>query len=369
MKHTLAFINPASFWDTDKTVLRHLTNCFNVHFFFIYNPTKSNQIEDEVRFYCKQYGIVCHLFPRTIRQRSIKNISYYYRMIQEINATNPSLIYHCSNEFLFNLLLKCFAKTNNIVLGIHDVQIHSLEKSVSNLMRKWSRDISYSINKSNCVFSKNQAELYRELKGRDAVCLGMSCKDFGKSSLIPSNIKDGVRLLFFGSIHPYKGLHILIDALEQLADKGICNIHLTVAGKGLFWDTCKSLIKHPELYNLQIRFIDDKEVPNLMSSHHFLALPYMNATQSGPLLAALNYSLPIIAPNFGCFKDTYNPNAAFLYKENELQKTLEKVSQTTTEEYEKMRAECNNLKTLFSEEKIAHNYIEYFTKLIEDSYS
>ena len=161
-------------------------------------------------------------------------------------------------------------------------------------------------------------------------------------------------------INKYKGLDLLISALEQLKSEGICNISLTIAGKGIFWSTCEQLIKTPEMYNLQIRFIDNEEIPDLMSSHHFLVLPYRDATQSGPLATAVAYELPVIAPNFGCFKETYSNKSALLYEQGHIKEALTEVSNMTGDKYEDMRNACKMLKDAYSEEEIAKNYIKCF---------
>ena len=59
-----------------------------------------------------------------------------------------------------------------------------------------------------------------------------------------------------------------------------------------------------------------------MSSHHFLALPYRDATQSGPLATAIAYELPILAPRFGYFMETYTDDSAILYKHGDIENAL-----------------------------------------------
>ena len=159
---------------------------------------------------------------------------------------------------------------------------------------------------------------------------------------------------------------MLIDAIEELYADGIKNVSLTIAGKGNAWSDCQKRIKHNDLFNLKIRFVDNAEIPDLFSTHHFLVLPYRDATQSGPLLTSLFYGLPIIAPNFGCFSDTYNEESAILYKQGSLKEAIYIASNITVDDYRVKVENCRKIRDTFSEETIAKKYIGYFNGLIEN---
>ena len=118
------------------------------------------------------------------------------------------------------------------------------------------------------------------------------------------------------------------------------------------------------MYNLQVRFIENNEIPDLMSTHHFLVLPYRDATQSGPLATAVAYELPVIAPNFGCFSETYTTESAMLYSQGNLVEALKRVAVITNEEYQYMKIACKKVKEANSEERIAENYIRCFNRLM-----
>ena len=148
--------------------------------------------------------------------------------------------------------------------------------------------------------------------------------------------------------------------MEHLRSQGVSNLSLTIAGRGCSWSACKLLIKTQEMYNLQVRFIENNEIPDLMSPHHFLVLPYRDVTQSGPLATAVAYELPVIAPNFGCFSETYTKESAMLYSQGNLVEALKSVADISNEEYQYMKKACNKVKEANSEEHIAENYIHCF---------
>ena len=362
MKKTLVYLNPDCFTDTDLTVLKHLTNDFRVVWYYIHESKKTTNkltIEDAEQ-YAHQNGIELNIVDPKVRNRSVKNLWFYLRIAKEINKIHPDVVFHCERNPYWAIAIKIRLKCRKVILGVHDAKSHSYSFSISMLLERLTRDFVLYEHKYFVTFSEGQKELFKREYARDSYMVGMSYKYFGDSKLKRDNIGNGVKLLFFGSINKYKGLDLLISALEQLKSEGICNISLTIAGKGIFWSTCEQLIKTPEMYNLQIRFIDNGEIPDLMSSHHFLVLPYRDATQSGPLATAVAYELPVIAPNFGCFKETYSSKSALLYEQGYIKEALSEVSNMTGDKYEDMRNACKMLKDAYSEEEIAKNYIKCF---------
>jgi len=194
--------------------------------------------------------------------------------------------------------------------------------------------------------------------------VGMSVKSCGSSEKHPSHIAEGVKLLFFGRIEYYKGLDLIIAAIERLYEKGISNIQLSVYGKGPFWNSCESLVKTKNLYNLNIRFVNTSEIPDLFSTHHFLVLPYRDATQSGPLMIAANYGMPIFAARLEGFLQIYPETCGNYYEVRELDDALLKLSKMTDQEYDNLRKNVVKLSELYSPSAIAQNYIQFFENII-----
>ena len=90
-----------------------------------------------------------------------------------------------------------------------------------------------------------------------------------------------------------------------------------------------------------------------MCSHHFLILPYRDVTNSGPMMIALNYNLPIIAPKIGCFNDVYTEENAVLYAPEKLYQALISVNEMKNSEYLSMKKSCCELSAKYIELVIA----------------
>lgn len=367
IKPTLVYYCEDCHADNDTTVLKYIAKKYRVICFYLYESLQAKTMRynpKEMQSYADQYGITLEIVDPKMRRRNPKNILFYRTLAKRINKYNPDIVYACEFFPFWRLTYK-YIKCEHMVYGIHDVLPHYenagfIKSWILNQKEKWIKTKFNNI----VTFSQNQHELLKEHFGKESDMVGMSYKYFGKPTQPLPPFAGKIHLLFFGIISNYKGLDLLIQALEELRTEGVNNLQLTIAGKGGDWDECKPFIKTPEMYNLQVRFIENEEIPNLMNTHHFLVLPYRTATQSGPLVAALGYSLPIVAPMFGCFTDTLNEDTAILYPQGELKEALRKVSTMQPEEYEQMRTAMSSLREKYSEENIAANYINTFKKVL-----
>ncbi len=106
-------------------------------------------------------------------------------------------------------------------------------------------------------------------------------------------------LLFFGLIRSYKGLDILIEAMDYLDD----SFQLIIAGESYgSFDKYTGLIEKSALKDNIIvmeQYIPDKLVSVLFSAADVLVLPYRSATQSGVVALAYQMELQMIATDVG----------------------------------------------------------------------
>lgn len=358
----LVYINPGSFFDTDVTVLHHLSKVYDVIWYPIIQTRQDSTISEETLLeYAKSNGIDCHLTKVDYRLRDIRNLFLYCRIIIEARNANADILFTCYKQIYLLVAMKLFFPISKIVYGFHDVLPHTGARTKI-VLRMVEMATSWF---SNFVtFSKGQQNVLKDTYGKKSFLLGMSSKYLGSSRLEVPPIDNGIKLLFFGSIIKYKGVDLLIRALEELYVEGVRNITVTIAGKGEGWGACEAYIKNKDLFRTDIRFIDNNEIPDLVCSHHFLVQPYRDVTNSGPLMIAIAYGLPVVAPNIGCFAELLNEESAVLYEQGFLKDGLKKISAMTQEEYDAMRSGMTKLKEEYSEETIAKKYIDCFGNII-----
>jgi glycosyltransferase involved in cell wall biosynthesis len=108
-------------------------------------------------------------------------------------------------------------------------------------------------------------------------------------------------LLTFGSIRPYKGVDLALDALAQV-DRSL-RVRLVVAGRS--WDGGDELRAQAERLGLdgrvefRERFIPSEEAALLFGAADASLLPYRSASQSGVVQLSFAYGRPVIATRVG----------------------------------------------------------------------
>lgn len=122
------------------------------------------------------------------------------------------------------------------------------------------------------------------------------------------NVDDKI-ILFFGFIRKYKGLDILLEAMNVLKNRSTVNgqqstdVKLLIAGE--FYEDKKIYEDIIDKNNLQssiilrTTFISDSEVKYYLSAADFVIQPYRNATQSGVTPLAYHFEKPMLVTNVG----------------------------------------------------------------------
>lgn len=133
-------------------------------------------------------------------------------------------------------------------------------------------------NLSNCRYNKEQA---KEKLGVSGNCL-----------------------LFFGFVRPYKGLDVLLDAMDLCDNK---NMTLMVVGE--FWKDKQKYIDKIARYRIGPRVkIIDRYIPNEEIGLYFAAAnivvqPYVSASGSGVCQTAYGFDRPVIATDVGSLSE------------------------------------------------------------------
>ncbi|HSR38720.1 MAG TPA: glycosyltransferase, partial [Phnomibacter sp.] len=107
-------------------------------------------------------------------------------------------------------------------------------------------------------------------------------------------------LLFFGLIRQYKGLDLLLQAMQQVTDP---SIKLLIAGE--YYDEpakYESLLQHPAVKDRVLphtTFVANDDVKYFVGAADCVVQPYRHATQSGVTPVAYHFEIPMIVTNVG----------------------------------------------------------------------
>ncbi len=116
---------------------------------------------------------------------------------------------------------------------------------------------------------------------------------------IPEEKHDGIRLLFFGFVRPYKGLKVMLKAMELLPEVVKLDIVGDFGGKREEYDALIDEYKIGERINIRDGYVPDKEVQVYFKRCDAVVLPYIEATQSGIAQIAFGFEKPVIATTAG----------------------------------------------------------------------
>ena len=111
------------------------------------------------------------------------------------------------------------------------------------------------------------------------------------------------RVLFLGRIHEYKGLALLLQSLELLDRQGHI-VKLTIAGSGNLAPYSEALLRRADVQIIN-EWIDDATVLKLLGEHDILALPYLEASQSGVAIDAQWGAMPAVATPAGALPQQF----------------------------------------------------------------
>ncbi|MBP6455539.1 MAG: glycosyltransferase family 4 protein [Chitinophagaceae bacterium] len=206
---------------------------------------------------------------------------------------------------------------------VHDVENLSNDKDTFRrlILNKWCKKL---IVQNKFSFDALCINEYEHLKTKTTII------PHGNFHSLPSNISkeearkklnlalDKKYILFFGQIKEVKGLEILLQAMPMIGN----TINLVIAGKPWKNDLSKydKIITDNNLQHRIIsmyRFIDNDERDLLFSATDVNVIPYKKIFQSGVLLMALSYKLPVIASRLLPFQEFLEDKKDVLFFENE----------------------------------------------------
>lgn len=119
-----------------------------------------------------------------------------------------------------------------------------------------------------------------------------------------------LEVLFFGFIRPYKGLNVLLDAIQELDDR---EVFVTIVGESWDLDESASIeaVRKRMGANLEVRleYVADEVAATYFDRADIVVLPYLSATGSGVVALAYRYGKPVLASEVGGLKDAVVPGS------------------------------------------------------------
>ncbi|WP_069660332.1 glycosyltransferase family 4 protein [Arcticibacter eurypsychrophilus] len=361
------YLSSSAFSDNQINLLHHFPKEYEITYGVIIPNKNSNYSEKELADYCNQHHIKLVPFPLKYRFRDPRLLLTYYKIITTVKKANPDVIFVANFDQLYlNILLLLLDKKRTII-AMHDVINHS--KTAFNRLTTLGKKVLINRFEKFLTYSQPQANLLKEIFNKKEVyCIPLPLIGFGK--LPDLKKKEGITFLFFGNILHYKGLDLLLEAVSRLGIK-YQNFRLLIAGRCLNWEQqYKPLILNKDQVSAHIGFIENHQIPSYFAEADYIVLPYRDTTQSGPLMIAYNYNVPILASNAAGFNEFFESGTSGymfdLNKPNDLDRLLEEAILRNPSDYlnlKEKQAEYTN--EHFAMSKLVQSYQHMFDDVAE----
>jgi glycosyltransferase involved in cell wall biosynthesis len=335
----LAIITPSVFSENQLQIIKRLNKEINVLYCVLVPNKNSNFSDNELSAFCENNKIKYSTFVLKYRFRNPRLFKTYINIFSIVKTHKPDIILIVNfNDLYFNMSM-AFLPPSKTIVAIHDVVNHS--GTAFNAIGNLSKQILIKRFRHFLVYSATQAGfLQNRIPTKTITTIPLPLIDFGEIYFHKNEIKKKVTFLFFGNINSYKGLDILLNATNKLFERNK-NFNLVIAGRCMTWEAdYKNKIIYPEYIKMHIRFIDNSEIANFFNNADYLILPYRDVTQSGPLMIAYNYNLPVLS-SFAIGKSELFSNSITGYTFNledidDIIRVLEEAVNRSKYEYEQL---------------------------------
>src|ERR1035437_845714 len=240
------------------------------------------------------------IYPdRWFQKIFFQDFYYAYLLANYIKKSEYDLVHIIHTSKRFWIFFYFFMDKRKIIQTLHEVTSHEaktpfFDKWILKLLIKYSTPIIFHSNISKSRFVEFRKSLRpKKIKEDNLTMIRFGLYEtyqlYAGQSIKINN--DKIKILNFGRIVPYKGIHLLIEAVKLLQDQ--YPIHLVVAGSGYSYFDFNGI----NSYKFINKIISNEEIVNLIQECDLVVLPYISASQSGIPMTVYLFNKPIVASN------------------------------------------------------------------------
>jgi len=233
---------------------------------------------------------------------AIKTLHFYAKCSKLLDAfieENPNLTIYFPVFHPWNLLITRAAKKRNIpvVTTVHDYNTHLGEKSklIESIQNR-------TIKLADLVIFLTENEKKKAIHSNPWIDSKAKILEHPLLRFVQTNTQEHtekLNILFLGRLKKYKGFQLLSDVADKL------NVaKITIAGKG---EKSTELSPKVDLIN---KYLSEKEIADLIQSHHILIVPYAEASQSGVVTLGIQSEMVMIISDLPGLKEQLDVNSA-----------------------------------------------------------
>ncbi len=252
----------------------------------------------------QRFGNVIHpevkLKPfKRSRMRYPVNLLQMWRIVKEIERFSPDVIHIQRGDPWFNIFLP-YLRKYPLVTTIHDVELHIGDEE-SKKISVFTHKLAIRLADQIIVHGQKLKEQMLERVAKPPEDINVIYR--GINSIYTRYIKDEIEedegnILFFGRIWEYKGLQYLIEA-EPLITEAVPNAKIVIAGRGEDMSRYLKMMVNKDRFVVYNDYISNETVARLFQEASIVALPYIEASQSGVLPLAYAFRKPVVVTEVG----------------------------------------------------------------------
>lgn len=359
MKQKIVWITPDYFYDVDWPIIEQLKEYYSIRWYVIWGAGSLREKPKNDN--------ISSFIQLNYRYRDIRIIGSYWRIIRDIIKYSPAIIYNAflGLPFFLPMLFSSFNR-NKVIYEGHE--INPYVSANHDRLSVWYA--IYNIRRVGHVqvFSRHaETEFYKLYPGKECTYVPMVTKNYGYPNHIIDH-GDRIVFLFFGGLRYTKRFDVLLNAFLSMDDNQSHKAELWVYGncEGHEKEHYLNAINGHSNIKALFDFVPDVIVPDLFCSASYLVLPYQQITQSGPMMIAYNYNLPMIASDLEGFKERIvDGENGYLFKRNDvedLKRVLIHCINQSIEDYQRIK---NNAKAFAESEYSMSVVIEKYRRMLD----
>lgn len=303
----ISWITPSNFVDVDLPIIEELQNSNTIY----WQVVSFSKVSDDLRNYIEpkikdRSTTKLEYVEIPYRFYDLRTMNMFCRVLKKAKSYKPDLYYTSLQAAPFGpLIYRLYLPLRKTIAACHNV---STPKGAN--QETYARIFTYlhlQMFKNIQVFSDSQREiLNHKFPNKNVLLTPLALKDYGEPKLKERAFDEKEAIfLFFGMILSYKRLDLLIDAAQNLYEKGHRNFKVKIAGKCKNWSFYSEKIKYPNLFETKIGYVPNEDIADLFASSDYFVMPYQDIAQSGAITVSFRYNVPVIISNIPQFLPFY----------------------------------------------------------------
>ena len=236
-------------------------------------------------------------FSKPRLRQPLQQVLMIYTILRHIENFDPDVIHFQHRHLWFNLALPLL-KRYPLVLTIHDPRHHVGDRNAQKTPQMIA-DFGYRRADQVIVHAKQSKQaVVDQLHIPSEIVHIIPHIVLGDNAAQSQVDEDDHLILFFGRIWEYKGLEYLIRA-EPLITAQVPEARIMIAGQGEDFARYRAMMVHPEHFIVYNEYVSHDKRAELFRRASIVALPYIDASQSGVIPIAYTFAKPVVATTVG----------------------------------------------------------------------